>query len=141
MAHSIVYRDCKPADAPLLLQLWKDAGATPSSTDNEPAVLNLLTYPHAVVLLACAGPKVVGSLIASSDGWRANMYRLAVLPDFRRKGIAGSLVREAERRLREKGITRFTALVESGHSDAIGLWESAGYEHYQGIRRYAKNLT
>ena len=40
-----------------------------------------------------------GTVIASWDGWRGAMYRLAVLPSLRRRGIAAALVDEGERRL------------------------------------------
>ncbi|HEX5371017.1 MAG TPA: GNAT family N-acetyltransferase [Dehalococcoidia bacterium] len=34
---------------------------------------------------------VVGTFIVTFDGWRGNMYRLAVLPSLHRRGIARRL--------------------------------------------------
>ena len=40
------------------------------------------------------------------------MYRIAVHPDYRRRGIGRTLVKEGERCLAEQGVKRITALVE-----------------------------
>ncbi len=39
---------------------------------------------------------IVATLIAAWDGWRGNMYRLAVAPELRREGIARTLVEAGE---------------------------------------------
>ena len=36
--------------------------------------------------------RVVGTVIAGWDGWRAHLYRLAVAPDLRGRGIARQLL-------------------------------------------------
>jgi len=64
-------------------------------------------------------------VIAGFDGWRGNLYRLAVLPSHRRRGIASALVREAESVLFAMGAQRITALVEGDHPWAVGFWDAA----------------
>jgi len=91
-------------------------------------------------LVAEEGGRLVGTVIAGWDGWRGNMYRLAVLPRFRRRGIARSLVAEAERRLRAKGARRITALVVKDEEEALAFWHAAEYEHDQRMVRYVKTL-
>lgn len=70
---------------------------------------------------------MIGSLIATWDGWRGSFYRLAVHPDRRRQGIATALLREGERRLRARGAIRLTAIVADDDPVAIGFWQAAGY--------------
>jgi ribosomal protein S18 acetylase RimI-like enzyme len=88
---------------------------------------------------AVAG-RVVGTLIAAWDGWRGNMYRLAVAADERRQGIALALVRAAERRLYGCGARRVTALVGGEDDEATALWRAAGFEHDHLVARFVKNL-
>jgi ribosomal protein S18 acetylase RimI-like enzyme len=47
----------------------------------------------------------VGTLVAAWDGWRGNMYRLAVLPEHRRAGIGRELVDAGYER--DKHLQRF----------------------------------
>lgn len=91
-------------------------------------------------LVAEEAGRLVGTIIGGWDGWRGNIYRLAVSPEFRRRGVAGSLVAEVERRLRAKGASRVTALVVKSEDHAMAFWEAAGYEHDRRMIRYAKTL-
>jgi ribosomal protein S18 acetylase RimI-like enzyme len=83
----------------------------------------------------------VGALIAGWDGWRGNMYRLAVLASHRRRGIARALVEAGHARLRELGAPRVTALVEHDDDPAIELWRATGYAHDPTMGRYVRNLS
>ena len=68
--------------------------------------------------------RIVGSVIGGWDGWRGNIYRLAVAPEYRRRGIARRLVKVVSRALFDKGAERIGALVEHEHSWAVQFWES-----------------
>lgn len=72
-----------------------------------------------------------GSLIAAWDGWRGSFYRLAVLPERRREGLATMLLREGERRLCERGAIRLTAIVAHEEAGAMAFWRAVGYERQQ----------
>jgi GNAT superfamily N-acetyltransferase len=87
-------------DIPDVLRLWRDAGTAPSATDDRDGLSVLLATDPDALLVAQSEGLIVGALIASFDGWRGNMYRLAVLPTYRRHGTARSLALEGERRLR-----------------------------------------
>lgn len=93
----------------------------------------------AVLALWAAGRSGHASLIAASDGWRGNMYRLTVDPARRRRGLARALVREGERRLRESGTARITALVAHDDTAARDFWTSVGYGDDRAIGRFVRN--
>lgn len=93
-----------------------------------------------MVLVAEQNGRIVGSVIGTFDGWRGNIYRLAVDPDRRRQGLTHRLVDEVDNRLAGLGVRRITALVEKDHPWAVGFWDSQGYQHEQRIVRYVRNI-
>ena len=93
------------------------------------------------LLLAEAGGRIVGSLIVAWDGWRGSFYRLAVHPDWRRRGIATALIRAGEDRLRALGAVRLTAIVASEEHAAMTLWQAAGYERQVDVSRFVRVLS
>ena len=133
-------RDCQLEEASAVLELWRQAGAIPSSTDTEADLHRAIDSSLSQVLLAEGEGQVVGTIIGTFDGWRGNIYRLAVLPVFRRRGIARALVAEVEKRLAQHGAKRVTALVEKDHPEATGFWEAVGYPLDQRLVRHVRSL-
>jgi ribosomal protein S18 acetylase RimI-like enzyme len=132
MSTAINIRICTRADCAAVLQLWLDADATPSLTDTIDEVQRTVADDSAIFLVATdASGRIVGSVIGGWDGWRGNIYRLAVAPEARRHRVAAALVREVSARLaREKGARRITALVEKAHPEAVGFWDAMASEGY-----------
>jgi ribosomal protein S18 acetylase RimI-like enzyme len=136
-----IIRDATSVDIDDVLALWKASEARPSLTDNHEVVAALLAANPGALFLADVKGKVVGVVIATYDGWRGNIYRLAVNPDYRRRGLARALLSEAEARLKARGAKRITALVESDHPWATGFWDEVGYKRDPEMLRYFKNLA
>ena len=136
---AVVIRPCRPDEGPALLDLWHHADASPSPTDTPEQVDQVIQDPAASVLVAVDDDLLVGSIIGGWDGWRGNLYRLAVLPSYRRRGVARALVAAAEERLAERGARRVSALVEHDHPWAVGFWDSL-YEPDPRMIRYVKKV-
>ncbi|MDP2948103.1 MAG: GNAT family N-acetyltransferase, partial [Chloroflexota bacterium] len=124
-------RDCTLEDCPAVLDLWREAEAIASHTDTLQQLHRLVGENTGLFLAAEEEGRLVGTIIGGWDGWRGNMYRLAVLPAYRRRGIARALVAEVERRLRARGARRITALVAKSEEQAMAFWQAAGYDHDQ----------
>jgi purine-nucleoside phosphorylase/ribosomal protein S18 acetylase RimI-like enzyme len=133
-------RDCRLEDVDAVLTLWKEAEATMSPTDTPANLARAITDSAAIVLLAEREGRLAGCAIASFDGWRGNIYRLAVHPVFRRQGIARTLIAQLERRLVGQGAKRVTALVLKDHPWATGFWKAVGYGVDQRMVRFVRNL-
>ena len=143
MPAEISIRTCVPEEAALLVGFWREATGQTTITDNIEGVSVLLEQQGDAVLLALAEDRIVGSVIAVFDGWRGNIYRLAVRPGFKRRGIARRLMAEAERRLGAQGAKRLTAVVDSESLESVPFWEamaSQGWEASHAGVRYVKNL-
>src|SRR5689334_16978140 len=102
----IALRPATSDDIPAILAFWVEATAEPSSTDDLAGVGGLLAHAPGALIVAVDGGAIVGTVIAGWDGWRGTLYRLAVAPSHRRRGIATALVDEAEHHLHTHGVRR-----------------------------------
>ena len=140
MNHDPVVRSGTPKDAESVLRLWREADAVVSTTDDVDALRTLLERDPDALRIAEVADQAVGTLIVGWDGWRANLYRLAVLPAWRRRSIARRLVVDAEARLRSMGARRGAAVVVTDHEQAAAFWREMGYVLDERVGRFAKML-
>jgi ribosomal protein S18 acetylase RimI-like enzyme len=134
-------RTATAADIEAVLAVWAEARSAAARTPDEPeAIERLLERDPGALLVAELDGAVVGALIAGWDGWRGNVYRLAVLPSHRRGGIARQLVEAGHERLRAQGARRVTALVGGEEGAAHGLWRALGYQRDEFVHRFVRNL-
>ena len=140
MRPDVVMRRAAADEADAVVALWQACDAIPSVTDDPGSVRALLARDPEALLLAEAGGELIGSVIAGWDGWRGNIYRLAVRPSHRRQGIAMALVREAEHRLAARGARRVSALVVEAEEHAVRFWRAAGYDLDARIARFVRTL-
>src|SRR3954451_13750039 len=135
-------RQAREADIAAVLELWAGARSVHARTADTPEVLErLLADRPGSLLVAELGDRIVGALIATWDGWRGNLYRLAVLAEHRRRGVGLQLVREGERRLVARGARRISVLAGREDTTAAGLWTAAGYDRDPEIGRFVKNVS
>ncbi|MFB7394067.1 GNAT family N-acetyltransferase [Streptomyces sp. NPDC056191] len=134
-------RAATPDDAEAVLAFWKESAEGTSVSDDVPGVTRLVARDPEALLLAVADDRIVGSVIAGWDGWRASLYRLAVLPSYRRRGISTALLRAAEERFLALGGRRADAMVLEANATGQRLWTAAGYGREDHWRRWVKPLT
>ena len=135
-----VIRRVRDDELDAVLRMWRAAGVTPPSvSDSVEGLARLIREPAALLLVATIDNQVIGSVIGGWDGWRGNIYRLAVAPEYRRRGIARRLVAEISSELFARGATRLSALVEHEHQWAMDFWDSLtdlGYARDPKFARY-----
>ena len=95
----LTIRECRLEECAEVLELWKRAEAIPRPTDTLTDLQRIVREHPNTLLVGEEDGRLIGTVIAGWDGWRGGIYRLAVVPECRRRGVGQALVLEAERRL------------------------------------------
>jgi ribosomal protein S18 acetylase RimI-like enzyme len=132
-------RPARPDEVEAVRALWGGARSAHAVTEDTAERVGVAVAAGAL-LVAVVDGVVVGALVAGFDGWRGNMYRLAVAPAFRRRGLGRRLVSAGHERLRAAGAPRVTALVAFDDAGARGFWEAAGYAADPVMGRMVRDL-
>ena len=140
MSASIGFRPCEARDIDAVLDLWLRAEAVPRPTDHVAALSRRLERDPELFVLALDGGRIVGSLMGGWDGWRGNLYRLAVDPGYRRQGLALALLERVEDALRAKGAARIVACAFPEEPGVLEFWAGAGYSLDADQACYSKDL-
>ena len=137
----LILRSATIADVDGLLSLWREAAENAGrAPDTREALTALLGRDPDAVIMAEQDGELAGSVIAGWDGWRCHLYRLAVRPAWRRRGVGSALLRAAEDRFRAMGAARADAMVLDGNDLGQSLWRASGYRRQGDWRRWVKGL-
>ena len=133
-------REATARDVDEVVALWNRAGGPTALAGDTTSVRRLLEFDGGSLLLAVDDAEIVGTVVAGWDGWRGNLYRLAVIPERRSQGIGRRLVATAEAFLASRGCPRVTALVHLELGDAAPFWIKVGYAHDTEVGRFVRYL-
>ena len=117
-------------DHAAILALWQRAGLhslRPQGRDSRQALADQLAQGQVVLGLEEDG-KLVACVLITDDTRKGWINRLAVDPDYRRRGLAARLLAEAEKELRARGRQVFSALIESENVESLSLFQREGYK-------------
>ena len=86
----------------------------------------LLRNPE-TCFVAEADEAVVGVIMAGHDGRRGYIYHTAVLPEYRNRGIAANLVKNAMSAMKNAGINKVALVVFDRNDGGNAFWEKMGF--------------
>ncbi len=105
--------------------------------DSRANIAKQLRSNRALYLGAFNGSRLVGTVFGTHDTRKGWINRLAVLPEYRRRGLAARLVRMCERALHEEGLEMYAALIDADNVASRSLFTKLGYED-RDIRYYSR---
>lgn len=139
----VTIREMTLDDYDAVTRLWTEAGLPyrPLGRDQPDKIRVEMERGAAVFLVAEAGGELVGVVLGTHDGRRGWINRLAVAPAYRRRGIAGRLVREVESRVEALGIEIVAALIEVANEGSLGFFQAIDYLHSPEIEYVSKRRS
>jgi ribosomal protein S18 acetylase RimI-like enzyme len=87
-----------------------------------------LAFGDRLFFVAEVGGKVVGSVMAGYDGHRGWIYSLAVLPEYRKRGLGSRLMRHAEEHLTVLGCPKINLQIMQGNEGVEAFYRKLGYQ-------------
>ncbi len=127
-------------DYDAVIALWQRSGLTslrPAGRDSREAFAKQLAGGQIAIGLEEAD-RLIGVVVATHDTRKGWINRLAIDPDFRRRGYAQRLVEAAEAALRESGLTLIAALIEDDNDASLALFKRLGYAVHTDIYYVSK---
>lgn len=131
-------RSLETKDYDAIMDLWVRSGLSslrPLGRDSREAFVRQLGLGAATngsggqqtVLGLIDRDRLIGVVVATHDGRKGWINRLAVDPNYRRRGYARELIAAAENALTEQGMSVIAALIERENEASITLFQQAGY--------------
>ena len=130
----------KPGDYALLTKLWEKAGLPYKSEgrDSKEKIEKEVKLNCNRFLFAVLDGKYVGAVLATHDGRKGWINRVAVLPEFQRRGIARKLVEAAEQWLDDQQIGIVACMIEGYNDESFEVFRKLGYIPFEGMRYLTK---
>jgi ribosomal protein S18 acetylase RimI-like enzyme len=137
---TIAIRPLVEAEIPQLWVLWRAAGLPirPQGRDSLAALSRQRRANPDGFLGAFAGTLLVGSVIASDDGRRGWINRLAVAPEFRHVHLGSRLLVAAETQLHSRGLHIIGAHAHADNHASRALLLYAAYKPMGDVIYFSK---
>ena len=126
-----------------IVEIWNLVGLShrPLGRDARELFQLEIEQNTAVFLGAESDGALVGVVLGTHDGRKGWINRLAVLPEYRSRGIGRALAIEVERRLNDRGILIVTCLIEGENDSSEKFFKSLGYVSHPDITYYSKRKS
>ncbi len=126
---AVTIRRLRLADYDAMIEIFDVCGLHPRTRgrDSRRNIAKQLRSNRSLYLGAYDGRRLVGTVLGTHDTRKGWINHLAVIPEYRGRGIGEKLVRAAERGLRKQGMEIMAALIESDNAASRSLFSKLGY--------------
>ena len=139
---NIEYKVMTASDYDGVYELWmKTPGMGINSTDDSrEGIEKYIKRNPTTSFVAVAYGNIVGAILAGHDGRRGFIQHLAVLPEFRKQGIASVLVERAMNALEEEGIHKVALLAFKKNELGNSFWDKMEFKVREDVYYRNKNI-
>ena len=140
--NKFIIRELKHTECDSLIDLWIKSSLPIKleGRDTKENIRKQLLFKNNRFFIADINKKLVGAIIASHNGRKGWINRLAVLPEFRGKGIASSLMNRSEEFFISNNIKIFACLIEDWNDNSMIFFQDKDYVEHKDIIYLTKKL-
>ena len=124
----MIVRPYEPEDRAAVIALWTETWPELEAHNDPASSLDRKLADSPNLLLVADDDGLVGTVMCGYDGHRGWIYRLAVIPSRRDKGLGRLLLAEAEERLAEIGCIKVNLQIRDSAPELVAYYESLGYQ-------------
>jgi len=138
----VLIRKFKISDYEEVINLWQlcQLPLKPQGRDSRCQLEQQIKLDQVIFLVAEIKGKIIGTVLATHDGRKGWINRLAVHPAARRQGLGTQLVKRAEEELEKRGLSLLAAVIEEDNSASRQLFVRLGYEPRPEIIYFSKKI-
>lgn len=133
-------RSLIPEDYDAVISIWSDADLEfrPNGRDNPEALKHFIEDNQDLCLCAEYNGKLIGVIFGSDDGRKAWINRVAVHPEYQRKGVGANLITALEAAFKKRGREVFSALIYDVNTASKMLFQKAGFSNWAEVQYFSK---
>lgn len=109
--------------------------------DSEEGIIRFLKRNPETCFVATENQQIIGVILVGNDGRRGYIYHTSVHPDYRRRGIAKSLVDKALEALKKLGIHKAALVVFERNEKGNEFWQTLGFTTREDLVYRNKTIT
>jgi len=123
----LLIRTFKPSDETQVIDLWSECDLLVPWNNPRRDIERKLKQNSDLFFVGEAEGEIVSTCMAGYDGHRGWIYYLAVSPRLWRRGIATSMVRHAEKALKDLGCPKIELMVRKTNEGVMAFYHNIGY--------------
>jgi N-acetylglutamate synthase len=115
-------------DLEAVTALWNDTkGVGMNESDGPRQLRAFLDRNPGLSLVARDGSRLIGAVLCGYDGRRGFLYHLAVLPEYRKRGVGRAIVERCLDALGSLGLLRCNILIYVDNQSGEQFWKRGGW--------------
>jgi ribosomal protein S18 acetylase RimI-like enzyme len=126
-------RAFQAGDEDAVVALWTRCGLTRPWNDPRRDIARKLAVQPELFLVGVFGEAIVATVMAGYEGHRGWVNYLAVAPEHQKRGLGRTLMREAEKRLLERGCPKLNVQVRTSNDEALQFYRRLGYAQDEAV--------